>query len=266
MEGVKKKAMAAQYTEVTLEDMDKFLKRSFRALRPKQGQQRGEYYYDLHLGKFVGVRVWTSVGLHSGTGAGVGADAIRVQLISLKDNGPLEKGKAPIVKRTQGWRNSLQDKIEEFIEKYDDREDFWEQWAETRQRSSGPERALKQYEQTNDLEMEQVAPAPPVQVAPTPRPEYQREIPLEKLRGDITDKQVGYIRSLLRSIDHNMWRELGLDSATGFDRIPTNAELQTLSKRQASAAIDLLLKAGYGRRYASEFEDETTSVVTYDRR
>lgn len=264
----KKKGMAATFTEVTLDDMDKFLKRGFRILRPAQGQQRGEFYYDLRVGKFVGIRVWTSVSIHSGTGAGVGADAIRVQLISLKDKGPLERGKAPIVKRTQGWRNSLQNKIEELVEKYEEREDFWEQWAETRQRSSGPARAIQQFEEEQDEPAEvpqrghpvpppeaDLAPPPPQQSRPTPRPEYQRTVPLERMQGGITPPQIKFIRSMLRAIDHTEWRNLGLNSSTGFDQIPTDEQLGTLSKQKASATIETLLKAGYGRRYASEFPE-----------
>ena len=142
--------MAATFTEVSLEDMDKFLRRGFRSLKPKRGQQYNEYFYDLTLGRFVGLRVWTSVKTHSGQGADVGADAIRVQFVSLKDEKPLEKGRAPIVKRTQGWRTSLQDRIEDFIEKYEGNDEFWENWAGTRQVQRKPE--------------PQVAPPKPVQV------------------------------------------------------------------------------------------------------
>jgi hypothetical protein len=132
--------MAATYTEVSLEDMEKFLRRGFRSLRPKQGSQFNEYYFDLTLGPSVDIRVWSSVGVRSGTGAEKGADAIRVQLLSSKDNKPLEKGKAPIVKRTQGWRTSLQDRIEDLIEKYESNDEFWEDWASTRRRRGDPER------------------------------------------------------------------------------------------------------------------------------
>lgn len=128
----------ARYTEVTLDEMDKFLRRGFRALRPKQDQSRNEIFYDLKLGRWVGIRIWTSIGVRSETGAGVGSDAIRVQFISLKDEKPLEKGKAPIVKRTQGWKNSLQDRIEDYVEKYEDNDEFWEDWAETRRRKDDP--------------------------------------------------------------------------------------------------------------------------------
>ena len=138
--------MAARYTEISQEEMEKFLKRGFRALRPKEGERLGEIHYDLKLGGFVGIRVWTSISPRSGTGADVGADAIRVQLISLRDHGPLEKGKAAVVKRTQGWRSSLQARIEDLVEKYEDNEDFWEQWAETRQRRGDPEREMREQE------------------------------------------------------------------------------------------------------------------------
>lgn len=121
--------MAATYTEVTLDDMDKFLKRGFRALRPKQGVQNGEYFYDLSLSDNVVARVWTSVRRGSGTGAGVGEDAIRVQLMGTVQKRPLMSGKAPIVKRTQGWKNTLQTKIEDLIETYEDRSGYWESRA-----------------------------------------------------------------------------------------------------------------------------------------
>lgn len=165
--------MAAQYTEVSLEDMDKFLRRAFRSLRPKQGQQYNEYYYDLRLGPFVGIRVWTSVQVHSGSGAGVGSDAIRVQLLSLKDGRPLEKGKAPIVKRTQGWRNSLQDRIEDDIEKYESNDEFWESWAETRRRETPAEKPVEEARPT---------PPPPSSVRPAPAPGRAPEATFAKMR------------------------------------------------------------------------------------
>jgi hypothetical protein len=124
--------MAATFTEVSLEDMEKFLKRGFRSLRPTKGNSHNEYYYDLKLGPAVDIRVWSSVTVRSGMGAEVGSDAIRIQFLSSKDGRPLEKGKAPIVKRTQGWRTSLQDRIEDLIEKYEGNDEFWEDWASTR--------------------------------------------------------------------------------------------------------------------------------------
>lgn len=249
--------MAAQYTEIALDDMEKFLKRAFRAFRPKQGAHRGEFYYDLTIGKFVGIRVWTSVGVHSGAGASVGSDAIRVQLVSLKDHGPLERGKAPIVKRTQGWRTSLQDRIEELVEKYEEREDFWEPWAETRQRRGDPEKVIQQQERDERPEVNPYggADAPEDHVVHTPVPQpttYQRTVPLEKLHGDISPKQIGFIRGLLRNVTHQQWVSLGLANITHIDSIPTDDQLRSLSKRQGSQVIETLLNAGHGRKYAAD--------------
>lgn len=119
--------MAATFTEVSLEDMETFLKRAFRALRPKKGTDRGEIYFDLSLSPNVVVRVWTSIRPHSGTGAGVGEDAIRIQLMYTTTKRPLLTGKAPIVKRTQGWKSNLQDRVEDMIEKYEEKDEYWEE-------------------------------------------------------------------------------------------------------------------------------------------
>lgn len=120
------KAMAAQYTEISLEQMETFLKRGFRSLRPKQGFSHGEYHYDLMAGPYVIIRVWTSI-KKSGMGADVGTDAIRVQILTA-DGKPLEKRDQTLtVKRTGGWKDNLQDRIELKIELYGEKdEDFWE--------------------------------------------------------------------------------------------------------------------------------------------
>lgn len=120
------KQAAATYTVVSAEDMHKFLTRAFRAMNPQKGINRGELYYDLSLSPKVGVRVWTSIQTGAASGADVGEDAIRIQLYSLTGKRPLKSGKAPIVKRTQGWRDNLQDRIEDEIESYHEKEDYWE--------------------------------------------------------------------------------------------------------------------------------------------
>lgn len=116
------KAMSAQYTPITIEEMDTFLRRAFRALRPKKGVERGEIVYDLFLTPVIGIRVWTSLSPHSGESAGVGSDAIRVQYFHFGRNHPLVRGKAPIVKRTQGWRENLKERIEDYMELFEQRE------------------------------------------------------------------------------------------------------------------------------------------------
>lgn len=122
--------MAATFTEISLEEMEKFLKRGFRILRPKKSTERGEIYFDLSLSPNVVVRVWTSIGASNSSAADAGADAIRVQLMSAKTRRPLMKGKAPIVKRTQGWKANLQERIEDLIETYEDKDEYWESRAD----------------------------------------------------------------------------------------------------------------------------------------
>jgi len=262
--------MAAQYTEISLEEMETFLKRAFRILRPVQGVFQNEYYYDLKVGDAVGIRVWTSVKTYSGVGARAGADLIKVQLVSLKDHKPLEGGKIKredTIKRTQGWRDGLRDRVENFVEKYEDNDEFWENWAETRQRKGVPEKVMEQQEKAEKEEAKQETreewerkqeelgvlgegeeEAPP--------PQYQRTVPQQttqyKLHGEITDKQARFIRGLLRNVDAHMWVSLGLADITGFDHIPSQAQLLSLNKRQASQVIDILVKSGHARRYASE--------------
>lgn len=118
-----KKAMAVTRADVTLEDMENFLKRAFHALHPKKGALKGEIIYDLFLSHKVGIRVWTSIGEHQTVSAPTGADAIRVQLYNYEKNRPMMPGKAPIVKRTQGWKDNLQDRIEDYMEAYDAHEE-----------------------------------------------------------------------------------------------------------------------------------------------
>lgn len=135
--------MAAQYTEITGKEMEVFLKRAFRALRPTQGIQSKEIYYDLKLSSQVAIRVWTAI-KPWGASAGVGEDAIRVQFMGVKVNRPLVSGKAPIVKRTQNWRNSLQDKIEEYLELYEEKSEYWDERGGAEPGSKGPAASDKQ--------------------------------------------------------------------------------------------------------------------------
>lgn len=110
--------MAATYTVVTLEEMERFLRRAYRALKPTKAIVNREVVFDLHLDSTIGVRVWTSIGASGGQGADVGEDAIRIQYFHFGRGKPLTAGKAPIVKRTQNWRDSLTDRIEDVMERY----------------------------------------------------------------------------------------------------------------------------------------------------
>lgn len=140
------KQAAAQYTEISVEDITKFLGRSFRALHPTPHDLRGEVVIDLALNdqQSVGIRVWTSIPSGGSHGAGVGQDAIRVQFFNFNRGYPMpvlkagpegappkmeKQGKAPIVKRTQGWRDNLKDRIEDWMETYDQFESEYDRLA-----------------------------------------------------------------------------------------------------------------------------------------
>jgi hypothetical protein len=126
-----------RYVEVTLEDMERFLKRAFRALRPKKGESRGEVYYDLNLSDDeVIVRVWTSIHPRRGSGAGVGEDAIRVTMITKGGKALMPKSK--IVMRTKNWRNALQDRIEELHEIYESKAEYWKHKRRERDGDAAP--------------------------------------------------------------------------------------------------------------------------------
>jgi hypothetical protein len=110
--------MSAQFTEVSLDDMRTFLKRAFHALEPQREENvRGEIAINLPLSERVSVKVFTSIAAGREQAAGVGADAIRVGLY--RDGRPLKSGKWPIVKRTQGWKDNLRERVEDMMEKFD---------------------------------------------------------------------------------------------------------------------------------------------------
>lgn len=124
-------SMAAQFTSISLPEMEQFLKRGFRALKPLKGSSRGEICYDLFLNesKTIGIRVMTSIGVGRDTVADEGADAIRVGFFNFAKGYPMIPGKFPIVKRTQNWKDSLRDRIEDYLELYDEKEAYWESRA-----------------------------------------------------------------------------------------------------------------------------------------
>lgn len=224
--------MAAQYTEVTLEDMETFLKRSYRALRPKQGVQKGEYYYDLALSENVVVRVWTSVQRGSQTGAGVGQDAIRVQFYGVGIKRPLVPGKAPIVKRTQNWRDSLQDKVDNYYELYEEKASYWEA-------------------QSGGAPAQTSSPSAPAPAAPRPLPQGYPP----------SDKQVAFVKRLMNSQPVDILEDNGVFTLFPEVEWPFNeANIRAMPAKRVSQLIDDLIQAtGFQRRYAAgdpaEYED-----------
>jgi len=125
-----KKRGAIQFTPITLDEITVMLKRGFRSLKPKLSNRNGELCYDLFITDRVGIRVWTSISASGTQGAGLGEDAIRVQFFNFAKNHPMISGKAPIVKRTQNWRDSLKDRIEDYLELYEEKDSYWESRAQ----------------------------------------------------------------------------------------------------------------------------------------
>jgi hypothetical protein len=130
------------YVEVTLKEMETFLKRGFRALRPEQGLFRGQILYDLSLSPSVVIRIYTSI-MKSGYSAGAGGDSMRVVFLGVKVDKPLVGGSF-LVKRTNSWRNTLQDKIEEYLELYEEKAEYWDQRGNAEPGSKGPSASDKQ--------------------------------------------------------------------------------------------------------------------------
>ena len=130
------------YVEVTLKEMETFLKRGFRALRPEQGVYRGQFIYDLSLSPSVVIRIYTSI-MKSGYSAGAGGDSIRIVFLGVRVDKPLVGGSF-LVKRTNSWRNSLQDKIEEYLELYEEKAEYWDQRGSAEPGSRGPSASDKQ--------------------------------------------------------------------------------------------------------------------------
>ena len=126
---MKRQGMAAEFVEITLDEVEKVLKRGARIMRPKRGVHQGIVYYDLSLSGRCGIRVWTSIPERRGVGKDVGESAIRIQLVDLSNGRPLKKGKAPIVKRTQGWADNLRARIRDARVEYKDKQEYWESRA-----------------------------------------------------------------------------------------------------------------------------------------
>jgi len=139
--------MAAEFTQVSLEDMKKYLRRAFGSLPSKQSVQRGETVFDLSITDNVGIRIYTSVGHDKDQAAGRGEDAIRVLMWNIAKNRPMKSGKAVAVKRTQGWKDTLRRKIEDVLEEYYEKEESWEASTQREDRApgSGPSPAQIQY-------------------------------------------------------------------------------------------------------------------------
>ena len=113
---------AATSVPVTLEEMDKVIRRGFRAMHPKQSKASwGEVLYTLTPDdddpQFV-IRVQTSI-FQGDMARGEGEDSMRVTLLNEKTNKPIAAAAAR-VHRTQNWKDNLRKRIEDAIETFED--------------------------------------------------------------------------------------------------------------------------------------------------
>jgi hypothetical protein len=107
------------FVNITYSEIALFLKRAFRALDPKPGPViRGEMTYILKLSQNLVILVYTSVHQGAEDAAGLGADAIRVGPMTTRLT-PIRRGKFPIVKRTNSWKDTLRETVEDLILEYD---------------------------------------------------------------------------------------------------------------------------------------------------
>lgn len=116
----------AEYVQVSLEEIQKFLKRAFHSMPFKSRTEKGETVLDLAITDNVGVRVYTSVRPGRDLARGVGEDAIRVVFFNLKKDRPLKRGKGDRVYRIKTWRDNLRKRIEDLLEEYYEKEDYWD--------------------------------------------------------------------------------------------------------------------------------------------
>lgn len=157
--------MAATFTEITLDDFDKFLKRAFRALKPRQIVCSGhEYCYTLQLSPNVRIMIRTAITRGQTTTREVGTDTVKLQLVGGTSNRPLlaGKGSALTMKRTQGWKNTLQNRVEDLVEVYEERLDYWE----SRATGAPTPRVPEQDDRDTDLDESQDEPPPPSERPP----------------------------------------------------------------------------------------------------
>lgn len=118
-------AAGERYVEITLEEMETFLERAYHPLHPRKGRKGNEFYFDLSLSDnhAIFVRVYSAILTGSGVGRGTGSDSIKVVLLS--DRGNALAPKAKIVKRTKNWRTAIQDRVEDYLEAYESKVDYW---------------------------------------------------------------------------------------------------------------------------------------------
>jgi hypothetical protein len=232
-------AGGAVFTPVTLDEIKKVVFRAYHALDPKMDNFRGEVCIDLALNddRTVLIRVMTSVHGSSAHGADVGSDAMRVGIWGSKGRF-LEK--TQMVKRTPNWKDTLQERIDDAHERYDDETAKWEKMADP---SWAPGQGRKP-----EPSHPSTPPPPPAQ-----EPESPPVTPVPHSYGGgrpASDKQVQLLLKLLRfKPESQLKNTYGLRTD-----MPLEDVLRALPMAEASSIITSLIgnRGTYNRRYAEE--------------
>jgi len=104
--------MGSRYVHITRKEFESFMDENlFVCLNDDQTRQELVYAYMWHDGAYA-LKVYSSITLGGGA-RDVGADAIRVVLFVNTPAGMRPMWKAARVYRTQGWRENLQQRIDE---------------------------------------------------------------------------------------------------------------------------------------------------------
>lgn len=107
----------ATYTKLSLDDLDLFLKRTFRALQPVRKEGSSDYFYDLYLSHSVKIQVWSSI--YKGDTEVKSTENHPMKIIFMGRRGRISpKEPEIIVKRVEGWKGNLRSRIEELVELY----------------------------------------------------------------------------------------------------------------------------------------------------
>jgi hypothetical protein len=125
--------MAAEYTLITLDQMNSFMNSNFHSLNPVQNTKNGEVVFTLNLDKDVVVNVWSSI--HRDKSAKSGSDSIKLTMNSKINDRPLLE-KQTSVKRTQGWKKSIMSRVQDITLAYFENPEYFQQRANEAKSSS----------------------------------------------------------------------------------------------------------------------------------
>lgn len=115
---------ASTYTPFTLLELDQFIKRTFRGLRPVRREGSSDYFYDLYLSPSMKVQIWTSI--YKGEDSVKDKTRPPMKVIFMgRRQGRLNPEDIRVL-RVEKWRDNLRKRVEEFMELYHNDPDGWD--------------------------------------------------------------------------------------------------------------------------------------------